>query len=92
MAEPQATREKEGARQKLLLQTSHLVIHPKKFFAAFPVVLGLANVCSKIPSCSFRENGSFGDAAKKDIHHFPEEKKTMEELASVSCLLGTGKI
>lgn len=88
MAEPQATREKEEARRKLLLLASHLIIDLKEIFAVSPVVLGLASVCSKILNCSVRENGNFGDA---EIHYLLEGK-TMEELSSVSSLLGMGKI
>lgn len=36
MAEPQATREKEGAGRKILLQASQLIIHPKEIFCSFP--------------------------------------------------------
>lgn len=92
MAEPQATREKEGARRKLFLQASHLIIHPKEIFAVFPLVLGLASVCSKILSCSFRENGNFGGAVNQGCPSSPRRRKTIEELSSVSPLLGMGKI
>lgn len=60
------------------------------------MVLGLASVCSKILSCGFRENGNFGDAGNKGHASFPRRKKKKqkqkEELSSVSCLLGMGKI
>lgn len=57
------------------------------------MVLGLASVCSKILSCSFRENGNFGDAANKGHPSFPRRKKKQkEELSSVSSLLGMGEI
>ena len=75
MAEPQATREKEGEGKKLLFQASHLLIHPNEIFAVFPVMLGLVGVCSKILSCSFRENGNFGDAADQGRPSFPRRKK-----------------
>lgn len=74
--------EKEGARRELFLQTSNLIIHPEEIFVVFPVALGLASVCSKIPSCGFTQNGNFSDAANQGCPSFPR-RKTMEELSGV---------
>lgn len=67
--------EKEEARTKLVLQASHLVLHPKEMFVVFPVVLSLVSVCRKILSCSFSENDNFSDTANQRDPSFPRRKK-----------------
>lgn len=85
--------EKKEARRKLLLQVSHLKIHPKEMFRVFPVVLGLVSVCRKTLSCNFSENENFNDTANQRGPSFPRRKKikTMEELSSMASLLGMGR-
>lgn len=75
MAELQATMEKEETRRKLLLQASHLIVHPKEMFAIFPVMLSLASVCTKILSRSFSEDDNFSDPANQRGPLFSRRKK-----------------
>lgn len=68
MDEPQATREKEGARRKLLLQISHRLTHPKEICEFFPVALGLASVRATVPD----KMPISAMLRSKDTHHFPD--------------------